>query len=557
MLPLRQAGMENHRTLSNLPQNAPLTSASKARLIVSWWDREIHIWRLQKPLKDIVDSAGVDSAVTKNRKLLARILIKGEANITSATISNDGTLLLVSTTSDIKAFHLKSRSEARKDEIQVSKVEVPAAIAAQGASNLKISPDGQWACIIQGGSRVTLSQLSQDADDEYRPVIHPRTTKLNRLRRSIPKHIALGGLGQYDRTITQIAFSPDTNMIAVADMAGYIDTWLLQDSKQLVRETDGQLDESSSSETSDNEDEGAVDSTAARWVRNPNSSLVPKLRGAPTVLSFSNHVPSQHTNVINGEDDTSDDYVLLAITAQPQILALHPRLGSITPWSKRNPTTRFPVEFRNIRDLVKGALWAGDRVWLYGNSFLAMLDLSKDIAEPVTDPSSTLVPLDGQAKPPSKRKRGADTGAGNKMAKGAAGPTKVERYVEGEVEELDLDGPDPMDTDGTSAPDDDSESEDSEEELQGELVSRRRAEGRKGPDAAPSQGTGFWHTLKYRPIMGIVPLESVVDGGLNDDVVVPYANGQVRQTLEVALVERPLFETDMPDRYFADGDFEK
>lgn len=557
MLPLREAGMENHRTLSNLPQTAPLSSASRARLIVSWWDREIHVWRLQKPLKEIVDFAGVDSAVTKNRKLLARILIKGEANITSATVSNDGSLLIVSTSSDIKAFHLKPRSEARKDELKVSKVDVPAGVAEQGATNLKIAPDGKWACVVQGGSKVVLLQLSQDADDEDRPVIQSRAVKLNRLRRNIPKHIALGGLGQYDRSITQVAFSPDTKMLAVADMAGYIDTWSLQDSRRLANGVESRSDESSSDDSSDGEEDSALESSSVRWIHNPNSSLIPKLRGAPTVLSFSDHIPSEQHDIINGEDEVSDDYVLLAITAQPQILALHPRIGSITPWSRRNPTTRFPVEFRNIRDLVKGALWAGDRVWLYGNTFLAMLDTSKDIAEAVTDPSSALVPLDGQSTKPKKRKRGADTGAGNKMAKGAAGPTKVERYVEGQVEELDLDGPDPMDTDGTSAPDDDSDSEDSEEELQGELVSRRRAEGRKGPDAAPSQGTGFWHTLKYRPILGIVPLEAAEEGGLSDDVVVPYANGQIRQTLEVALVERPLFETDMPDRYFADGEFER
>jgi U3 small nucleolar RNA-associated protein 4 len=57
--------------------------------------------------------------------------------------------------------------------------------------------------------------------------------------------------------------------------------------------------------------------------------------------------------------------------------------------------------------------------------------------------------------------------------------------------------------------------------------------------------------------MGIVPLENVEEGAHNDDVVTPYANGQIRQTLEVALVERPLFETDMPDRYFAEGEFER
>ncbi|KAK9779669.1 putative Quinon protein alcohol dehydrogenase-like superfamily [Seiridium cardinale] len=558
VLPLREAGMENHRTLSNLPQNTPLESAPRARMVVSWWDREVHIWRLQKPVKDIVDFAGIDSAVTKNRKLLARILIKGEANITSATINNDGSLLLVSTTSDIKAFHLRSRSESRKDELRVSKVDVPSSIAEQGATSLKVSPNGQWACVIHDGSKVSLLQLSRDSDDGDRPIIHPKAIKLNRLKRNIPKHMALGGLGYYDRSVSQVAFSPDTTMLAVADMAGYIDTWILEDSKSSTNgvTVDSEDGNSSSGDSSDSEDDDNVVLSGVRWVRNPNGSLMPKLRCAPTVLSFSDHLPSEHLSMTDRDGEVTDDYVLLAVTAQSHILALHPRIGSITPWSRRNPVARFPVEFRNIRDLVKGALWAGDRVWLYGNSFLVMLDLSKDIAEEITNPSSALVPLDGQHTKPKKRKRGADTGAGNKMTKGAAGPTKVERYDEDEVEELTLDGPDLMDTDGTSAPDDDSDSEDSEDELQGELVSRRRAEGRKGPDAPPSQGTGFWHTLKYRPILGIVPLETAEEESPGDDVVVPYANGHVRKTLEVALVERPLFETDMPDRYFAEGEFE-
>jgi U3 small nucleolar RNA-associated protein 4 len=553
VLPLREAGQENHRSLSNLPQNVPLVSASRARLIVGWWEREVHIWRLQKPLKEIVDLAEVDTAVTKNRKLLARILIKGEANITSVTINSDGSLLLVSTTSDIKAFHLKPRSESRHDELKISKVDIPAAVAQHGATNLKISPDGNWVCMVQEGSKTSLLQLTQDPEDENRPLVQSKPIRLNRLRRDIPKHIALGGLGPYDRSISQIAFSPDTKMVAVADMAGYIDTWLLQDPSQIA---DKQND--LENDSSDSEDDGEPESTGgARWIRNPNSALVPKLRYAPTVLSFSEHIPTERTVTVNGDADAIDDYVLLAINARSDVLTLHPRIGCITPWSKRNPVARFPVEFRNIRDLVKGVLWAGDRAWLYGNSFVAMIDMSKDIAEEITNPSSALVPLEGAPSRPKKRKRGGDTGAGNKMAKGAIGPTKVERHLEGEVEELDLDAADAMDTDATSAPDDDSDSDDSEEELQGELVSRRRAEGKKGPNALPSQGTGFWHTLKYRPIFGIVPLESAEEGSSTDDVVKPYANGQVRQTLEVALVERPLFETDMPDRYFADGEYER
>jgi U3 small nucleolar RNA-associated protein 4 len=516
---------------------------------VGWWEREVHIWRLQQPLKDIVDHAGINFDVSKNRKLLARILVKGAANITAASISNDGSLLVVSTTSDVKAFHLKPRSDAKKEELKVSKVDVPPKIAALGANNLQISPDGKWICATQEGSKVSLLQVSHDSEDGDRPTIHAKAIKLNRLRRDIPKYVTLGGLGGYDRSVTQISFSPDTKMLAVADMAGYIDTWILRDSKLLLSGANGHAedDASSSSDGSDSEDDADDISGGAPWTRNPNASLLPKLHCAPTLLSFSDHIPGTTSQAVNGNEEATDDYVLLAVTAKPQILTLHPTIGAITPWSKRNPTQRFPVEFRNIRDLVKGALWAGDRVWLYGNTFLLMLDMSQDIAEDVTNPSSALVPLEDQERP-KKRKREADTGAGNKMQIGAAGPTKVVRYVHGEEpKELNLDGPDPMDTDATSAPGDDSDSEDSEDELRGELVSRRRAEGKKGPEAQPSQGTGFWHTLKYRPILGIVPLENIEESAMDEDVVMPHGNGQIRKTLEVALVERPLWDTDMPD----------
>ncbi|RYO95175.1 hypothetical protein DL766_004196 [Monosporascus sp. MC13-8B] len=580
VLPLQEAGMENHRTLPCLPQDPPLRSAAKARLIVSWWEREVHIWRLRQPLNDLVNVSDGESAVAKNRKLLARILIKGEANITSAAISDDGSLLVVSTSSDIKAFHLKSRGDARKEELRISKVEVPEAAAAQGATRIQVSPDGKWLCLVQEGSKVCAFQLVQDSYSESKPAIHPKAIRLQRIGRKLPKHIALGGLGQYERTVSHISFSPDSRMLAVADLAGYIDTWVLRDSTQRLQDDidDSENESASDASGSDNENDGSgIPSDGVRWVRNPNGALIPRLHAAPTVLSFSNHIPDTTIRPQGVRDqEHPDDYILLAITAKPQILLLNPGVGSITAWSRRNPLSRFPVEFRNIRDLVKGALWEGDRVWLYGNNFLVMLDLTKDIVEagPEGKPSSAMVSANGQRG--KKRKRGPDTGAGNKMGVGALGPTKVVRHVRGQTdEELSLDapaaaGPDPMDTDATSGPgEEESDSEDSEDERRGELALLRGAQGRK----RESEGAGdiaFWCTYKYRPILGIVPLLACCDRPAeegagrvagNGDTDIAYVNGNGeqprRRMLEVAIVERPLWEVDMPDRYFADGEYDR
>lgn len=563
VLPLREAGMENHRTLSHLPQTPPIQSASKSRLIVSWWEREVHVWRLRRPLQDLVDMSDGKSGVDKNWKLLARILIKGEANITSATVSNDGSVLVVSTTSDIKAFHLKPRTDSKKDELKISKVELQEDLCKQGATQVQISPDGQWVCAVQGGSKVSVLAILHDSTLDGKPAIHPKTIRLQRIERKIQKHLSLGGLGQYDRTITHIAFSPDSKMLAVADLAGYIDTWVLGPSLPKLQNGDAHNEDQSASESEDEDDEVVGE---LRWTRNPKGSLIPKLQASPTVLSFSNHIPMSASAM---SEETPADYTLLTVTARPQVLVIHPTLGSLTPWSRRNPISRFPIQFRDTRDLVKGALWSGDRVWLYGASFLFMLDLSRDLAEP--DPSKTHTNKQ-LVKQGTKRKRGPDTGAGSKMEIGAAGPTRVLRQVtDGPAEEIPLDGgpvPDPMDEDDASQPADESSSEESDdddedEDRAGELTLLRDAQGKGLPTDGSelNKGLAFWHTYKYRPILGIVPLggdeqdEGFVANGDGEAAgVVPHGK---KEALEVALVERPLWDVDMPDRYFGDGEWEK
>lgn len=531
-------------------------SAPRARLMASWWDREVHIWRLHKPLKDIVNETGVDADVTKNRKLLARILIKGEANITSASISNDGSLLVVSTTSDIKAFHLTAIPDPSRDELKIAKIDVPLSVAALGAERVKISPDNQWICVVQECNRVSLLRISKGVESDDIPVIAHKAVKLYRLKRDIPKHIAFGGLGQYERSVTQIAFSPDAKILAVADVAGYIDTWVVRDPESALQNgVNGDAEEDGSSSESDSDDSGdesaGAGPTPIPWTRNPNAALLPKLRNAPTLLSFSDHIPSGKTE----STDDQDDYVLFAATAKPQILFLHPTIGGITPWSRRNPTNRLPIEFRNIRDLVKGAIWSGDRIWMYGNTFVAMLDLSQDVAEEAPDESVALVLLQDNQDPSKKRKRGPDTGAGNKMKKGAAGPTKVEHFTNGKSEALSLErrATDPMDTDEQSQPGDDSDEDDSDSEPRGELALKRKAERQQQKAGQSGQGIGFWHTLKYRPIMGIVPLSGPEDEEEANGLAV---TSSTRKTLEVALVERPLWDADTPDRYLGEGDYE-
>ncbi|KAI0435018.1 WD40-repeat-containing domain protein [Xylaria sp. FL1042] len=559
VMPLQNAGIEDHRVLSSLPQDPPLQSAYNSRLIISWWDREVSIWRLPNSLGNLESSDSHD--VAKNRKLLARVLIKGEANITSASINANGSLLVVSTTSDIKAFHIRPRNGTRWDELKISKVELREDITTLGATKTLISPDGQWVCLVQVGGALSLLHVVQPSETSEKPIIHERVIRLQRIRRQMPKHSALGGLGNYDRTITQAVFSPDSKMLAVADLAGFIDTWILTHQPEKLQNGEnginnnihgGMASDDSSVESDDDEKHAETDG-GVKWRQNPTTSLIPRLHAAPTVLSFSNHIPSKTTKA---ENDETDDYTLLAVTSKPQIILIHPTLGSLTSWSRRNPISRFPPEFRDIRDLVKGALWSGDRVWLYGNTYLFMIDTTRDL-EAVYEGPETGSELVTHGR---KRKRGPDSGAGNKMTIGAIGPTKVSRHGQGgETEELPIDGPvlDPMDEDEASQGARASESDESDDEAQGELALLQGAHGKPSQDSPPSQGPAFWHTFKYRPILGIVPLGDRIKEQQNGGTMQVTLGSIKPKTLEVALVERPLFEMDLPERYFGEGEFER
>ncbi|KAI0151608.1 WD40 repeat-like protein [Xylariaceae sp. FL1272] len=545
VMPLERAGVENHRLLSSLPQEPPIQSACGSRLIISWWDRQVSIWRLEKSMSDLERNLDKEQGIANNRKLVARVLIKGEANITSASISADGSLLVVATTLDIKAFHLKPRHDTRWDELKISKIEMNEKLASLGATRTLISPNGEWVCLIQAGGIVSLLEFHPATESE-KPRCDP-PIRLHRLQRRISKQASLGGFGQYDRTITHLAFSSDSDMLAVADLAGFIDTWVYGGPRPPRLGLDDDIDASDTNDdSSDSDDDAGKDEI--RWRRNPNASLIPRLQAAPTVLSFQ-PLPTTRELTLDEDGEQMTDYTLLAVTAKPQILLIHPFAGELTEWTRRNPIQKFPTQFRNIRDLVKGALWVGDRIWLYGNTYLFMFDLSQDLTEPKT--GNELV------KQGTKRKRGPDSGAGNKVTAGASGPTKIVRHLEeGMVEEDTLDGPllDPMDEDETSGAAGDSDSDQSEDEVDGDLALLRDTQNKSSSETGIKRGPAFWNTFKYRPILGIVPLrdwreaKEVLEDEKGESTAPP--------SLEVALVERPLWDVDIPDRYFGEGEFE-
>lgn len=244
--------------------------------------------------------------------------------------------------------------------------------------------------------------------------------------------------------------------------------------------------------------------------------------------------------------------------------------------------SRFPEEFRRLRDQAMGCVWdvassksnsrSTERVWLYGTNWLWMFDLSQDL--PVKASSSTASALlnvnengngdaqEDQSRPKKKRRMEKEelvkgtTGAGSKVPdkelqtgmgrsfkkvsfeKKGTGEEIVETRARPEgFEVADEDG---MDVDATDLVALRATERSGEEESSG-LTNGEVAltNGNGAAHDASSSSRNWWHTYKYRPVMGIVPIEGEGDG------------------LEVVLVERPLWELDLPPRWYGEGEEEK
>lgn len=515
---MKEIGLENHRRLSHLPQQPPLAGASKARFMVSWWDQEIRIWLFPRSVEAIHGED--DAELRKNHKLLKKIVVNTESNISSAVISPDGTFLAASSASSgIRAWRLHHSNPAGPRDVRVTELTLPAEFSEVGAADLTVSPDGRWLCMVEEGTDVSVARISL-ADDSKVLQLPQKTQRLKRLSRDVPRHKLLGGLGAYDRSITKTCFSPDSKMLATVDLAGFIDTWILRNPEATLQngaknDEDASSDDDSSDDDSDDEANGASD-PKEKWARNPAGAQLPKLSSTPVVLSFSPDVPRQPAT--NGDAASHDDYTLLAVTTPFEVVTLHPLRGTLTDWSRRNKRAQMPPQMLDIRDLAMGAVWSGDHVIIYGPSFVFKLNITVDTK--VTAAQS------------AKRKRAAgDHGAGSKMQVGSLGPHKVYKLdgTSKEARALDNEVKHEDEMEGSEGEDEDEDEEN--EGRRGELEALREAEA-EGAGSRSADGERRWRLeTKFRPILGIAPV------------------GEGSEGVEVALVERPLWEIELPERY--------
>ncbi|KAL9599164.1 MAG: hypothetical protein Q9219_004031 [cf. Caloplaca sp. 3 TL-2023] len=623
IIPIREYGREHQRTLSSLPRQPPVRSVPNKGWLLSWWEREVAIWNVSRP-KEVHTSLGLEEDIphAPEKKLISKILLQGEESITDVDVLEDGSLLVVSTLSDIKIFRLR-QSTLVDFTIKLRKTYLSAELAKSGARMVRFSPDGKWLLYITNTNKVHLIRITKsEGSKQSLGFLTPQIT-LKRLPRRKPQSKSLyGSLGAYDRSISCVSFSADSRILVVGDLAGYLDTFVLEGHEDLsqdppaTRPTDD--DSSSASTSSSSEPNSDADPTlvyAQHWRRSPAAHLIPKLPSSPLISSFrpvpysvtsgaltdgSNiHLhPTRHNPYPHAQDLPKGEDRLFIITADHQFFELSVLTGKISDWSRRNPTATLPRGFRNLRDRAMGCIWdvaaassndkARQRIWLYGSTWLWMFDLAQDFPKP--DPEEEKEgderhiggPLqnkevartgkrrrekerlltqsdDDDSVAKKRRRKQRDTGAGSKVL-----PQELHTGVGRSIRKTSgADGKDTrlvaVDCDYSDA--DSEEQGDEDEDISG-LVQLRRGGGDK---TARNDGEGveniddqekekeksppYWGTFKYRPILGIVPIGA--EGGADDE----DGESRRRRGVEVALVERPMFDVDLPGRYHGDQEW--
>jgi len=537
-------------------------------------------------------------------------LPQGEESLTSADLSSDGSMIAASTTSETKIFRLRHKIN---NALRVQRIEAPPRVNRTGARIVHFSPDGRWLVIITVDNLVHLFRITENEAVSKAPQLLPKPVELRRLPREAAKpKFQHGSLGNYNRSISRVAFSEDSRILATGDLSGYLDTWVLEGYEDLTQPNNVNVDEVDSSASSDDEDGDEEQHPTVifgqHWIRNPAASLIPKLAAAPIILSFrplngppmlkltngttttvhpTRQTPRPHSHDLpNGEDR------LFAMTSEHQVYEFEVLSGRISKWSRRNPTSHLPEDFRAIRDRATGLIWDirtdKERIWLYGSSWLWMFDLSKDFPrpkEPLQEtqqkPEEDDVAIGSNSKNKRKRKREAkgapkvvpepgkqDSGAGNKIPISEMGVGIGRRFRR-------TDGPEPdssrwitLDQEYSADSDDDDNNVGGSALLDlrrgtaevGELSNGVEEDavstqgGANAPrDMTPSKrrinsGVPHWCTYKYRPILGIVPLGRGNEGG-DQDAELDGDDDELAKGVEVALVERPPWDLDLPPRY--------
>lgn len=517
-------------------------------------------------------------------------------------LSQSGDLLIVATVASVKVFRLSQHKRAGHPGLRVQQIETPSSLSTRGASLVALSPNECWVCIVRPDSGVCVTKLFPGSDEDSLPEVSSRLFKLVRNSRPEATRTAqYGTLGSYERTIRSAVFSSGSDILAVSDVSGHIDTWVLEGNEDSSLPSAVNTSDSDSDSDSDEPQSKLVQGQI--WIQNPANSKLPRLSSPILFLSFrpdtttsstnasitlhpTRNTPNPHSHTLpTGEDR------LIALTVDHKFYEFSVMSGSLSAWSKRNPASSFPSQFFGIKERAMGCVWdisaQHERIWLYGVSWLYMFDLSRDFP-PLENTGLQLGVHDVFRQTPDsmKRKRAEEEQGTLKITNSGAGDAAdlSKSYIGMGSKMRRIAGPNSSRAEEVSIeqrlPTSDSDEDDEEEngntydndvalsqlrrtdaiatatpKKDGKTLTNGTANKQMNGTAGPPH---WWHTHRYRDILGIVPLAQSSPDDQNGSTALVRRNeeeGDAEGLLEVALIERPVWDVDLPPSYYGDQEW--
>lgn len=378
----------SYRKLPITPQSSCVSSVPGGRLVILWDSQVVKIWYVGE-LQHLGDEDSQLVAVpVQGKKLVCRITMSSDENITSAALSSDGKLLVVSTIVETKIFRLTpiSASGNRKKSASTNIIPgtngtpAPAAykvtklnshdLEDQGARSLRlIERNGEIKLLlVSPESELLIYGLKNNSEtNEYGVDLESDPIEL-----STPKSQLINSDGFGKNTISNINYldsvshaevSPNGRFVAVSHFSGVVYLF------DITAAFDNPESLTQSTSENDEDDETPI----------IEGIVLGKFPGLPTAMAFT----TRDTLVIVTAEVRVFEYSITATAgaAENQSSLSSLLQAQLTPWSKTN-SELLPQELTEARDKCRGIFYDPEkpqRLWLWAGTWLAFLDTSVDI----------------------------------------------------------------------------------------------------------------------------------------------------------------------------------
>lgn len=290
-------------------QRSNVVLNEEKKLVVMFQDQIVKIWK-------VIDG---------KHKLVAKLNLAEEENITSVDINDDASLLVVSRLTSVRVFQLIEDLETHKFKVSKFRDDNFDGLI-EGAKIVKLYSNNKLLVLTPDEEiykfDIDISQKTITLDDEIELV--ETETKAHKL--------------SYSNSVNNLIISPDESKLVLSRFNGCIEVYALSENMS---------DKNTASENMS------------------DKKTLTKLSTYPHLMQFS----SNNKLIIITEENKLYEFFV------------NEENNLLTPWSKRN-SEFLPQQFLTLEDKPQGMFIRNDKVWIFGSTWVAFFDMSMNI--PIT-----------------------------------------------------------------------------------------------------------------------------------------------------------------------------